>query len=67
MKFTRAAALVELNGEALMLKLSVEQWGRVFAIASESSSGQLPVARVPNQAIFEAINQTATRKKGTGH
>ncbi len=57
LKFTRAAALVELDGEALMLKLSAEQWDRVFEIASEGSAGQLPAARVPNQGIFDAINQ----------
>lgn len=58
LKFTRAAALVELDGEAFMLELSVEQWHRVFAIASEGKPGQLSAARVPNQSIFDAINQT---------
>lgn len=58
LKFTRAAALVELDGEALMLELSVEQWHRVFEIASEGNSGRLSAARVPNQGIFDVINQT---------
>lgn len=57
LKFTRAAALVELDGEALMLDLSVEQWHRVFEIAAESDPGRLSAARVPNQGIFDAINQ----------
>ena len=61
MKFTRAAALLELDGEALILELSNAQWERVFAIAAEDSPGQLPVALVPNQRIFDAINEQSPR------
>lgn len=56
LNFTRAAVLVELDGEALALKLSVEQWHRVLDIASEGTPGKLSAARVPNQKIFDVIN-----------
>lgn len=55
-KISRAAALLELNGEAVMLKLSVDAWSAVLAIATKDGGGQLVVAKVPNQAIFDGID-----------
>ncbi|MFT9115412.1 MAG: hypothetical protein ABF443_15165 [Acetobacter malorum] len=54
-KVTRAAALLELNGEAVVIKLSVEAWRAVLAIAARDAGGTLSGAKMPNQGIFEVI------------
>lgn len=56
-KFTRAAALVELDGEVLMLKLSTSAWQEVLAIAARENGGQLSAAAVPNQRVLDDINE----------
>lgn len=56
-KFTRAAALVELDGEVMLLKLSASAWQEVLAIAARDNGGQLSVASVPNQRVLDDINE----------
>lgn len=55
-KMTRAAALIELNGETLMLNLSTAAWQAILSIAARDANGQLLVARVPNQSILDQIS-----------
>lgn len=55
-KVSRAAALLELNGEAVVLKLSAEAWSAVLAIAARDAGGTLSVAKVPNQGIFDMMD-----------
>lgn len=65
-KISRAAALLELDGEAVVIKLSAEAWSAVFAIAAKDAGGELAIARVPNQTIFDVIGlpeQTSLRKR----
>lgn len=56
LKFTRAAAIVELNGEVLVLKLSQSAWQKVFAIAAEEHGGDLVAAPVNNQHILDDLS-----------
>lgn len=55
--FTRAAALLELDGEVVALNLSQKAWQEVLAIAARDSGGALSVARVPNQAVLDSLDQ----------
>lgn len=55
-KISRAAALVELNGEVMLLKLSTQAWQEILAIASREGKGSLVVSKVPNQAILDQIS-----------
>lgn len=57
MKISRAAALIETNGEVVLLKLSVQAWQEVLAIAARDSGGTLTVSKVPNQAILDQISE----------
>jgi hypothetical protein len=43
----------------LLLKLSAEAWQQVLAIAARDAGGSLTVARVPNQAVLDAIDVSA--------
>lgn len=64
-KISRAAALLELDGEAVVVELSAEAWSAVLAIAAKDAGGELAIARVPNQTIFDVIGlpeQTTLRK-----
>lgn len=64
-KISRAAALLELDGEALAINLYAEAWSAVLAIAAKNAGGELAAARVPNQTIFDMIGspkQTTLRK-----
>lgn len=54
--FTRAAVLVELNGEVLLLSLSNEAWNGVLEIANADGGGQLQAAKVPNQKVLDALD-----------
>jgi len=54
-KITRQAALVEINGEVLVLKLSPAGWSQVLAIAANEGNGQLVVAPVPNQSVLDEL------------
>ncbi|WP_025827430.1 hypothetical protein [Acetobacter okinawensis] len=65
-KISRAAALLELDGEAVVIKLSAEAWSAVLAIAAKDAGGEFAIARVPNQTIFDVIGlpeQTSLRKR----
>lgn len=53
---SRAAALIEIDGEVLLLNLSAQAWQEVLSIAARDAGGTLPVARVPNQAVLDSIN-----------
>lgn len=55
-KISRAAALIELNGETFVLNLSSTAWHEILSIAARDAGGQLPVARVPNQSILDQIS-----------
>lgn len=55
-KITRQAALVEINGEVLVLKLSPAGWAQVLAIAAKEGSGQLVVAPAPNQSVLDVLD-----------
>ncbi len=59
---TRAAALIELDGEIHILKLSRQGWERVLAIAAREAGAQLRVACVPNQASPDALLQSAVEQ-----
>lgn len=52
---TRQAALIELNGEVMVLKLSSQAWQQILAIAAKESGGTLSVAPVPNQAVLDSL------------
>lgn len=56
-KFTRAAALVELDGEVLVLKLSQSAWLKVLDIAAQESGGELVAAPAANQRVLDELNQ----------
>jgi hypothetical protein len=58
-KITRQAALIEIEGEVLVVKLSAEDWSKVLAIAASEGGGQLPVARCPNQTILDVLHTPA--------
>lgn len=53
---TRQAALIELNGEVLVLKLSPQAWQQVLAIAAKEGGGSLSVAPTPNQTVLDALD-----------
>lgn len=57
MKFTRAAALVELDGEVLVLKLSNSAWLKVFDIAAQENGGELVAASAVNQRVLDELNK----------
>lgn len=52
---TRQAALIELNGEVMALKLSPQAWQQVLEIAAKESGGTLSVAPVPNQTVLDSL------------
>lgn len=52
---TRQAALIEINGEVLVLKLSPAAWAQVLAIAAQEGEGQLVVAPAPNQSVLDVL------------
>lgn len=60
--FTRAAVLVEMNGEVLLLNLSNSAWNGVLEIANADGGGQLQAAKVPNQNVLDALENQATSK-----
>lgn len=53
---TRQAALIELNGEVLVLKLSPAAWAQVLQIAANEGAGQLIAAPAPNQAVLDLLS-----------
>lgn len=53
---TRQAALIELNGEVLALKLSPQAWQQVLAIAAKDGGGTLSVAPTPNQTVLDDLD-----------
>jgi len=53
---TRSAALIEIDGEVLVLKLSPAGWAQVFAIAVKEGGGQLVAAPVPNQSVMDVLS-----------
>ena len=55
-KITRQAALVEINGEVLVLKLSPAGWSQVLTIAATEGNGQLVVAPAPNQSVLDVLS-----------
>lgn len=55
MKFTRAAALVELDGEVLVLKLSKPAWLKVLDIAAQENGGELVAASAANQRVLDEL------------
>ncbi|QNM95448.1 hypothetical protein [Chitinimonas koreensis] len=60
--FTRAAALLELDGNIVLLQLSSAAWHQVLAIAAqESGDGRLPVAMVPNQAVLDLLDRAVLK------
>lgn len=56
--FTRAAALVELDGEVFLLRLSASAWQEVLAIAVRDGGGTLPLTRVPNRGELDSLDRT---------
>ncbi len=64
-KITKTAALLELDGEVVMLNLSNDAWNEILAIAARDNGGKLSVGCIPNQEIFDAIdlNQTPFNPK----
>jgi len=58
-KITRQAALIEIEGEVLVVNLSAEGWSKVLAMAASEAGGQLPVARCPNQTILDVLHTPA--------
>lgn len=58
---TRQAALIKLNGEVLVLKLSPQAWQQVLAIAAKEGGGTLSVAPAPNQTVLDALNISIPR------
>lgn len=58
-KITKSAVLIELNGEAVILKISAQGWNEILAIAAREAEGELCVAKVPNQDIFNLISTQA--------
>lgn len=57
---TRQAALIEINGEVLVVKLSSAGWSQVLAIAAREGGGELNVAPAPNQAVLDMLSVTNT-------
>jgi len=55
-KITRQAALIEIDGEVLVVKLSVAAWAQVLAIAAKEGGGELVVAPAPNQAVLDLLS-----------
>lgn len=53
---TRAAALVEIDGEVLLLKLSSAAWQEILTICVRDNSGKLVAAHTPNQQILVEID-----------
>lgn len=53
---TRQAALIEIEGEVMVLNLSADGWQKVLAIAAAESGGQLTMAPCPNQMIFDVLS-----------
>jgi len=53
---TRQAALIEIEGEVMVLNLSADGWKKVLAIAAAESGGQLTMAPCPNQMIFDVLS-----------
>ncbi|MCE0745454.1 hypothetical protein LWC05_16400 [Acetobacter sicerae] len=56
-KITRCAALIEIDGEALLIKLSSKRWQQILADVKDDNGGDLHVSKVPNQSIFDAISE----------
>ena len=54
---TRQAALIEINGEVLVLKLSANGWAQVLQIAAKEGAGELIAAPAPNQAVIDLISK----------
>ncbi|MBS0987825.1 hypothetical protein PY793_09465 [Acetobacter fabarum] len=55
-KINRAAALVEINGEVMLLKLSTHAWQEILDIAARDAGGELVVSKVPNQNVLNDIS-----------
>lgn len=54
---TRQAALIEVDGEVLVLNLSSKAWAQVIDIAAKEGGGQLVVAPAPNQAVLDLLEK----------
>lgn len=58
---TRQAALIEIEGEVMVLNLSADGWQKVLAIAAAESGGQLTVVPCPNQMILDVLSTPTPR------
>lgn len=58
---TRQAAIIEINGQALVLKLSPAAWAQVLQIAAGEGGGSLNVALAPSQAVLDLLSVPITR------
>lgn len=58
---TRQAALIEIDGEVMVLRLSPSGWSQVLAIAAKEGNGQLVVSPAPNQGVMDVLLTPATK------
>lgn len=60
-KITRQAALIEIDGEVLVVNLSSEAWAKVLEIAVKEGGGELIVAPAPNQAVLDLLSEPTVK------
>ena len=52
---TRQAALIEIDGEIMVLRLSPSGWSQVLAIAAKEDGGQLVVSPAPALGVLDVL------------